>query len=130
MGLRSHVSDLQRIDCEVRPDRVSHHLVGPNYVMTWGLTACQHMMQMPPMALVNDKTFQMRASEGWLRSLDDWRRKQADIPARAEAIRRLVAVGIASEPIMAELLAYLEAQDVNNDPEVRRAIDQLRAAGG
>jgi hypothetical protein len=46
------------------------------------------------MALINDKTFQMRASEDWLRKLDDWRRKQPDIPARAEAIRRLVEKGI------------------------------------
>ena len=49
------------------------------------------------MALTNDKTFQMRASEDWLRKLDDWRRKQPDIPARAEAIRRLVEKGLASE---------------------------------
>ena len=27
--------------------------------------------------------------------LDDWRRKQADLPSRAEAIRRLVELGLA-----------------------------------
>jgi hypothetical protein len=42
------------------------------------------------MALRNDKTFQMRASEEWLRRIDDWRRLQPDLPGRAEAIRRLV----------------------------------------
>jgi hypothetical protein len=26
--------------------------------------------------------------------LDDWRRKQADLPSRAEAIRRLVELGL------------------------------------
>ena len=41
--------------------------------------------------------FEMRASEEWLRMVDDWRRKQPDIPARAEAIRRLVEKGIGKE---------------------------------
>jgi hypothetical protein len=40
-----------------------------------------------------DKPFQMRVSEAWLREIDDWRRKQPDIPSRAEAVRRLVAAG-------------------------------------
>ena len=35
----------------------------------------------------------MRASDEWLRKVDDWRRVQPDIPARAEAIRRLVSEG-------------------------------------
>ena len=55
------------------------------------------MMYAPPMALVNDKVFQMRSSEEWLRRLDDWRRKQPDIPSRAEAIRRLVEKGLEAE---------------------------------
>jgi hypothetical protein len=41
-----------------------------------------------------DRTFQMRASDEWLRKVDDWRRVQPDIPARAEAIRRLVEKGL------------------------------------
>lgn len=49
------------------------------------------------MGLKHDRTFQMRASDDWLKKLDDWRRKQPDIPARAEAIRRLVEKGIESE---------------------------------
>lgn len=48
------------------------------------------------MALLNDKVFQMRASEEWLRKIDDWRRTQPDIPSRAEAIRRLVEKGLSS----------------------------------
>ena len=38
-----------------------------------------------------DKTFQMRVDVDWLKALDDWRRKQIDIPSRAEAIILLVA---------------------------------------
>jgi hypothetical protein len=49
-----------------------------------------------------DKVFQMRATEDWLRRLDDWRRAQIIIPSRAEAIRRLVEVGLeASSPAAA-----------------------------
>ena len=38
--------------------------------------------------------FQMRVSPSFIRLIDDWRRKQADLPSRAEAIRRLVERGI------------------------------------
>jgi hypothetical protein len=39
---------------------------------------------------VQDRLFQMRVSEGFLRTVDDWRRNQTDLPSRAEAIRRMV----------------------------------------
>jgi hypothetical protein len=32
----------------------------------------------------------MRVSESFLRTVDDWRRHQVDVPSRAEAIRRMV----------------------------------------
>jgi hypothetical protein len=32
----------------------------------------------------------MRVSEQFLRTVDDWRRCQIDVPSRAEAVRRLV----------------------------------------
>jgi hypothetical protein len=34
--------------------------------------------------------FQMRVSPSFLRLIDEWRRRQPDLPSRAEAIRRLV----------------------------------------
>jgi hypothetical protein len=37
-----------------------------------------------------DRLFQVRVSEQFLRIVDDWRRGQTDLPSRAEAIRRLV----------------------------------------
>ena len=33
-----------------------------------------------------------------LKSLDDWRRKQDDLPGRPEAIRRLVDLGLKASP--------------------------------
>jgi hypothetical protein len=38
--------------------------------------------------------FQMRVSPSFLRLIDEWRRKQPDLPSRAEAIRRLVQRGV------------------------------------
>ena len=37
---------------------------------------------------------QMRVSGEFLRIIDDWRRKQPDLPPRAEAIRRLIEAGL------------------------------------
>jgi hypothetical protein len=36
----------------------------------------------------------MRVSEQFIRTIDDWRRKQPDLPSRTEAIRRLVEKGL------------------------------------
>jgi hypothetical protein len=32
----------------------------------------------------------MRVSEAFLRTVDEWRRGQVDLPSRAEAIRRMI----------------------------------------
>ena len=42
--------------------------------------------------------FQMRVSPSFLRLIDDWRRKQPDLPSRAEAIRRLVEQAVKPDP--------------------------------
>ena len=39
--------------------------------------------------------FGMRVDAEWMRAIDEWRRKQPDLPSRAEAIRRLVELGLA-----------------------------------
>jgi hypothetical protein len=41
-----------------------------------------------------DNPFHMRVSAEFLRSVDDWRRQQEDLPSRAEAIRRLVDLAL------------------------------------
>jgi hypothetical protein len=38
-----------------------------------------------------DELVQVRCTADFLVALDDWRRDQADLPSRAEAIRRIVA---------------------------------------
>jgi hypothetical protein len=39
----------------------------------------------------------MRVSEDFLKSIDRWRQKQEDQPSRAEAIRRLVEIGLSND---------------------------------
>jgi hypothetical protein len=39
---------------------------------------------------IQDRPFQMRVSESFLKTVDKWRARQEDKPSRAEAIRRLV----------------------------------------
>lgn len=39
--------------------------------------------------------FEMKAPKEWLARVDEWRRKQPDLPPRAEAIRRLVDEALA-----------------------------------
>ncbi len=50
-----------------------------------------------PTKLAQDRPFQMRVSENFLRTVDDWRRRQKDLPSRAEAIRRLVELAVRSK---------------------------------
>ena len=49
--------------------------------------------------VVHEKSgrFEMVTPPGWMEKIDDWRRRQTDIPTRAEAIRRLVEKGLGSE---------------------------------
>ena len=42
----------------------------------------------------NSERLQMRVSTEFLDKVDEWRRKQPDLPNRSEAIRRLVEIGL------------------------------------
>jgi hypothetical protein len=43
------------------------------------------------------ENFNMRVSPDFTETIDNWRRRQRDIPARAEAIRRLVELALLAE---------------------------------
>lgn len=49
------------------------------------------------MAAEKDQHFQMRTSREFMKLIDDWRRKQPDLPSRAEAIRRLVDAALKAD---------------------------------
>ena len=38
--------------------------------------------------------FEMRVSASFLKMFDDWRKRQPELPSRAEAIRRLITLGM------------------------------------
>jgi hypothetical protein len=40
----------------------------------------------------------IRAAPDMIARIDDWRRVQPDLPNRAEAVRRLVEIGLTSKP--------------------------------
>jgi len=42
-------------------------------------------------------TFRLRVSPDFLKTLDDWRRRQDDLPSRSEAVRRLVEAGAGAD---------------------------------
>jgi metal-responsive CopG/Arc/MetJ family transcriptional regulator len=49
--------------------------------------------------MVQNPQINVRMDEDMLKRLDDWRRKQPDLPGRPEAIRRIVDQALAhSEP--------------------------------
>jgi hypothetical protein len=41
-----------------------------------------------------DQRLQLVTSKAFVVAVDDWRRKQPDLPSRSEAIRRLVELGL------------------------------------
>jgi uncharacterized protein YfbU (UPF0304 family) len=47
------------------------------------------------MAPLKSERFELRLDEDGLARIDEWRRQQPDVPTRAEAMRRLVDVGLA-----------------------------------
>jgi hypothetical protein len=40
---------------------------------------------------------EMRSSPSLLKAVDEWRRRQEDIPTRSEAFRRLVEIGLKAQ---------------------------------
>jgi metal-responsive CopG/Arc/MetJ family transcriptional regulator len=41
-----------------------------------------------------DQRVQLVISRGQVREIDEWRRRQPDLPSRSEAIRRLIEAGL------------------------------------
>ena len=46
------------------------------------------------MTLTHDRMIQMRVNDEFVRRIDDWRRKQPELPSRSEALRRLIELGL------------------------------------
>jgi hypothetical protein len=74
------------------------------------------------MPLLNDKQFQMRASDEFLAKVDNWRREQPDIPGRAEAIRRLVEIALGGKPKVIVSTVPLKKPPVKGQARARKAL--------
>ena len=53
--------------------------------------------RMPPKLDANIKRLNLIAPTSWVRKVDDWRRRQADVPNLSAAIRRLVEIALENE---------------------------------
>jgi hypothetical protein len=62
------------------------------------LSAHDESLGKPVLDMPANRPFQMRATDEWWEPIDDWRRLQPDLPTRAEAIRRLVVLGLRADP--------------------------------
>ena len=61
--------------------------------------------------------------------IDNWRRKQRDIPSRAEAIRRLASMALGAEPILRDILKMIESLPANaelaeHEATIRRLVEK------
>lgn len=81
------------------------------------------------MALQNDKQFQMRVSDEFLRTIDDWRRHHPELPSRAEAIRQLIHTGLAARPILIDIQKLLVSlRPVGGESELDQHIEAIQYA--
>ena len=44
--------------------------------------------------MTQSKRFEIRMSGVLLKAIDEWRRRQSDLPSRSEAMRRLIEAGL------------------------------------
>jgi hypothetical protein len=65
-------------------------LVQPAINVPTFISEGQQLFMGRPPGRIQDRIFRMRVSDKFLRSIDNWRRRQEDRPSCAEAIRRLV----------------------------------------
>ena len=73
--------------------RLDHALAFCSYI-TYITRMTQDMVR--PTDDPKGTTLQMRVSAAYLKTIDDWRRQQPDLPSRSEAIRRLTAIALLS----------------------------------
>lgn len=75
---------------------------------------------------------QMVITPSQVAEIDAWRKVQADLPSRSEAIRRLVELALKGERFLLDLRAMLLqlAADADHDPKIDDHISELDAILG
>jgi len=77
---------------------------------------------------VESEAVTVRVSVEALQILDDWRRKQDDLPGRPEAIRRLVELGLTVKMKPKQSVAALERAKELDAMTIDRLVDPAAAA--
>lgn len=72
----------------------------------------------------------VRLSPSNIDDIDHYRAALRPIPTRPETVRRLVALGLAADPIIRELLAFLEQSGDDADPATQAWVEKLREIVG
>lgn len=75
---------------------------------------------------LKDNRIAVMLTDSELKEVDDWSFERR-IRSRGEAIRRLLRMGIAAEPILRDLLRLIEHL---NDPELAKHADAIKDALG
>jgi hypothetical protein len=95
----------------------------------YGIDGCAGFPYISTMIKKTER-IEMRMQPDLVSKVDGWRRSQPDIPPRSEAIRRLIDRGLAAEPILSDLLKYLERHGDQNDPAAKKAVAQIQKGLG
>lgn len=112
------------------------HLAGPlaygalkAYAIYAHMVNDEHMGYMPNMAKEPKYPIRKLAyfSEGMAKSIDDYRYANR-VPSENESIRRLIAIGLAAEPIIQDVIRMFEEH--GSGPDAARHIDNLKKVVG
>ena len=78
---------------------------------------------------LRDQRIHLMMTAAELRSIDEWRRREPDLPGRSEAIRRLVRLGIKVAAPARELLGSVKGSGLASASyNLGKAVDDLEAA--
>lgn len=67
---------------------------GSDHLRTYRTLRILRLSNTPNPSEVKNERFELRLSGDLLTRIDEWRRKQPDLPTRSEAIRRLVEMSL------------------------------------
>jgi hypothetical protein len=79
-------------------------------------------------AVVTGDPVLVRVQPDMAKQLDDWRRKQDDLPGRPEAIRRLVEIGLKVQPISNERSRRGRSLDLGTMAKIEPAANAARSS--
>lgn len=74
-----------------------------------------------------NKRFEMKVSEEWAETVDNWRAGIKGLPPRAEAIRDLTMIGVSVHPILSQILEIASDRMDSSDPNEAAKAARIRS---